>query len=296
MSSGASILTGSACHESAFTFGCEGETLVGVLATPAGEARRPAFLIVVGGPQYRGGSHRQFVQLSRALAADGFPCLRFDVRGMGDSSGEARSFEALSEDIGAAVDALVQRTGPGTPVVLWGLCDGASAALMYLQQRRDARVAGLCLLNPWVRSAHSQAQTQVRHYYLDRLKQPEFWRKLLRGQVAASAISGLVHSLRVAFGGKPAAAAGSASSYQDRMAEGWAGFRGHTLLVLSGQDYTAREFEQYAAGQPRWRQLLAAPSVQRHDLPQADHTFSDAASKAELAGLTAQWARRAFNC
>lgn len=282
-------------RESAVTFACGGETLVGVLATPVAPPRGPAFLIIVGGPQYRAGSHRQFVQLARALASEGFPCMRFDVRGMGDSSGDARPFEALSDDIGAAIDTLIQRTGPGTRVVLWGLCDGASAALLYLQQRRDARVAGLCLLNPWVRSALTQAQTQVRHYYLGRLRQPDFWRKLLSGRVAASAVTGLARSLRVAFGRPAETAASSAGSYQDRMAEGWATFNGRTLLVLSGQDFTAREFEQYARSQPRWQRLLAGSSVERLDIPEADHTFSDSHSKAQLAGLTAQWARQAFN-
>ncbi len=73
-------------------FECEGEQLVGVIALP--ELRRAiAVLVVVGGPQYRAGSHRQFVLLARRLAAAGFPVLRFDYRGMGDSTGAARTFE-----------------------------------------------------------------------------------------------------------------------------------------------------------------------------------------------------------
>jgi hypothetical protein len=136
----------------------------------------------------------------------------------------------------------------------------------------------------------------VRHYYLDRLKQPEFWRKLFSGRVAVSAVAGLARSLRVAFSGGAAGTAGSAGSYQDRMAEGWAVFDGRTLLVLSGQDFTAREFEQYARSKSQWQRLLSGTTVERRDLPQADHTFSDSNSKSQLAGLTAQWARHAFNC
>lgn len=91
--------------EHALTFDCAGAALQGVLACPA----RPAatgVLIVVGGPQYRAGSHRQFVLLARRLATAGYAVLRFDVRGMGDSEGEAGGFEALSDDIAAAADAL----------------------------------------------------------------------------------------------------------------------------------------------------------------------------------------------
>ena len=76
--------------EQALTFDCDGERLVGVVAVP----ERPVpvgVLIVVGGPQYRAGSHRQFVHLARRLAGAGIAAMRFDYRGMGDASGDARS-------------------------------------------------------------------------------------------------------------------------------------------------------------------------------------------------------------
>ena len=79
---------------------------------------------MVGGPQYRVGSHRQFVLLARDLAADGFPVFRFDYRGMGDSEGEFRGFEHVEDDIAAAVEAF-RSASPGLrEIVLWGLCDG----------------------------------------------------------------------------------------------------------------------------------------------------------------------------
>jgi len=61
-------------------------------------------LIIVGGPQYRVGSHRQFVLLARHLAAQGIPVMRFDVRGMGDSKGKPRNFGQLDDDLRAATD------------------------------------------------------------------------------------------------------------------------------------------------------------------------------------------------
>ena len=97
---------------------------------------------------------------------------------MGDSEGTQRDFEGISSDIGAAVDALLARVMPGTRVVLWGLCDAASAALLFMLETRDRRVAGLALANPWVRSAAGLARTQVKHYYTRRLMQREFWGKL----------------------------------------------------------------------------------------------------------------------
>ena len=73
---------------------CGGERMLGILALPAVPADI-GIVLVVGGPQTRVGSHRQFVLLSRCLAAAGYAVLRFDYRGMGDSSGEQRGFERL---------------------------------------------------------------------------------------------------------------------------------------------------------------------------------------------------------
>src|SRR5881398_3691346 len=91
--------------EQAISIECEGDALVGILHEPTSPAE-VGVVVIVGGPQYRVGSHRQFVLLARTLAAAGFAVLRFDYRGMGDSSGEQRSFEAASADIGTAVDVL----------------------------------------------------------------------------------------------------------------------------------------------------------------------------------------------
>jgi exosortase A-associated hydrolase 1 len=199
-------------HEAILTIDCQGEQLTGVLSTPQADQAETGVLVVVGGPQYRIGSHRQFVLLARRLAASGYDCLRFDVRGMGDSGGAWHSFEQLDADIDAALDALCAARPMLRRVVLWGLCDGASAALLKLQVAPDARIAGLVLVNPWVRSALGLARTQLKHYYLQRLLQRSFWRKLLSGQVAGTAFSELLRSARLAWqasggdiGGRPQA-------------------------------------------------------------------------------------------
>lgn len=285
--------------EQAFIFKVAGESLVAILHGPA-TAATPAdgkpdtagtgVLVVVGGPQYRAGSHRQFVGLARHLAAAGHPVLRFDVRGMGDSSGQLRSFEQLSDDIGAAIDQLVQRQPQVRRVVLWGLCDGAAAALLYLDERADPRVRGLCLLNPWVRSEASLARTQVKHYYRQRLMQREFWRKLLRGQVAGAALRGLWASLRAARAGLGRNEVGK--PFQTRMARAWLRFDGDILLVLSGQDYTAREFSEVVAGHPAWHGALDRPNVQVHAAGAADHTFSALVESRALNQVTRSWLQR----
>jgi exosortase A-associated hydrolase 1 len=278
--------------QQALTFDCGDDSLIGVLSLPPADMSPAdtALVVIVGGPQYRVGSHRQFALLARAVAAAGYPALRFDVRGMGDSSGAPRSFDSLDDDIAAAIDAVQSAQPTVRHVVLWALCDGASAALLYLDRRADPRVRALCLLNPWVRSPASLAQTHVKHYYLQRLTQPAFWRKLLGGGVARRAAGELWSNLRLARSAERAKA--SPASFPQRMALAWAAFEGETLLVLSGDDYTAREFDDHASGSPHWQGLLDRPSVTRLDIAGANHTFANAADRSRVESATLKWLQR----
>jgi exosortase A-associated hydrolase 1 len=281
--------------ERCITFACAGETLVGILSLPRHGADT-CVVMVVGGPQYRAGSHRLFVDVARRLAAQGHAVLRFDLRGMGDSTGTPRGFADASQDIGCAIEAALRHVPGLQRFVLWGLCDGASAALLYLAGSGDTRVAGLCLLNPWVRSEIGEARTRVKHYYLQRLQQKEFWVKLLSGKVAASAAGELARSVRSAIesSSEQNSACLSEAPYQRRMATGWDGFAGRTLLVLSGNDFTAKEFIEFTREQHPWPQLLARQTVRRQDLSAADHTFSGEAERSEVASVICSWMRTEF--
>jgi len=281
--------------EQAMIFECRQATMLGVLSLPATPAYA-AVIVVVGGPQYRAGSHRQFVQLARALAEAGVAALRFDVRGMGDSDGDLRQFEQLDDDIHAAVGALRTRLPELKHVVLWGLCDGAAAALLYLQSHPGADIQGICLVNPWVRSPLSRARTQIKHYYLHRLVEPEFWRKLVRGRVGWVALAGLLGDIRKALtvGLTPAAASTERRSFQDRMVAGLAQFPGDVLLIMSGSDFTAQEFDQFTRASVVWQQALGSPRVTRHTLAHANHTFSEAIQRQAAELITSSWLQSTF--
>ncbi len=252
-------------NEQALVFDCEGSSLVAVLSGAAPGAGR------------------------------GVPTLRFDYRGMGDSDGEKRTFESVGADIRCAIDRFFASVPGLKDVVIWGLCDAASAALFYAH--RDARVSGLVLLNPWVRTEQGAARAHLRHYYLQRLFQASLWGKVARGEFdVRAALSALGRNALEALGrGRGSGAAGkSATSGQSlpaRMADGLRRFRGKVLVILSGNDLTAQEFKDVTAGSRDWRTLLEDGRVTRHELPDANHTFAKRAWRDQVAQWTADWIR-----
>jgi exosortase A-associated hydrolase 1 len=273
-------------EERALSFDCAGAALVGIASVPAAPCTR-GVLIIVGGPQYRIGSHRQFALLARHLAAHGIAAMRFDYRGMGDSEGEERDFETIQDDIRAALDAFSAAVPGLSDVVLWGLCDGASAAAMYAPG--DARVRGLVLLNPWVRTDDGVARTTLKHHYRDRLRNPEFWRKLARGQFDyAGSLASMAKLVRTAFAGR-AASDDAPAALPERMRQGLHAFGGHTLLVIGGADLTGREFCDVAGSTPAWKRLASAPRVTWRRIEEADHTFSRRAWRDQVAEWTREW-------
>lgn len=258
------------------------------LPTPGTPVQRTAVVVVVGGAQYRVGSHRQFVLLARFLAAAGYPVLRFDLPGMGDSPGAFTGFEETTPHLGAAIDALQTACPNADNVVLWGLCDGASASLLYVQATADPRVAGLALLNPWVRSEAGLAKAHVKHYYRQRLQEVAFWHKLLRGGVGWSALRSLFAHLARMRGSQ-----GTPQAFQHRMAEGWHRFAGPVLLLLSERDLTAQEFSEYADAESAWTGWRQKAALTPQCLAGADHTCSTASAREAVEQSTLQWLHQA---
>lgn len=269
-------------------FACGDDSLLGILH----ESAQPAtlgVLVIVGGPQYRVGSHRQFVLMARDLARSGVPVFRFDYRGMGDSDGAARTFEAVEEDVAAALDAFFREQPQVSGVVLWGLCDAASVALMVCRQ--DPRVRGVIVANPWVRTQSGEARTYLRHYYVQRFMQRSFWRKLLSGAFnpfrSAQELAATVDAARGA-----ATPRAEQESFIERMRAGLESFAGPILILISERDLTAQEFVDLCSADPKWQSALAAPNRSSCALPDADHTFSDRRALAAATERCVQWLTR----
>jgi len=279
--------------EHTVVFNCAECRLMGIVTQP----ERPSatgVLILTGGPQYRAGSHRQFTLLSRSLAEQGIASMRFDYRGMGDSEGDARSFEMLDADIHAATDAFLEHTPGVRHLTLWGLCDAASSALYYAHT--DARVNGLILLNPWVHSEAGHARARLKHYYLARLTQASFWKKLFSGNIALrQSVDDLSLSARhAAFTptpdhATPADPRHGGRGYVDRMLEGLQAFRGPVLVLLSSNDLVAQEFLALSQNNKHWKKTCLSRRISMDIIPQANHTFSSQSWRDQVTSLTLQW-------
>lgn len=282
--------------ERVLRFDCNGSLLHAVLSVPQ-KATSRGVLIVVGGPQYRAGSHRQFTLLARDLAAAGVPVMRFDYRGMGDSEGEPATFENVDEDLRAAIDFFFLELPYLKDVVLWGLCDGASAAIFYAPT--DSRVSGMVLLNPWIRTEAGQARAHLKHYYWARLFDGELWQKILRGRFDYAAT---LRSIADAFGKIASGRALNKEQNRDgqlrniaslslpeRMRNGFSRFDGKTLLIMSGRDLTADEFLDTVGDSRDWQKILRSPSLTRRDLAPADHTFSRRDWRDQIAVWSRDW-------
>lgn len=278
---------------------CGTDSLSACLHLSAPNASRGVVIVVAGGPQYRAGAHRQFVSLARKLAHAGHPVLRFDLRGMGDSSGSYLGFEHSAPDIRAAIDGLLAREPGLGEVVLVGECESASGILFYGWQ--DPRVTGVVLVNPWVRTVEGQAQVILKDYYLDRIRSPAFWRKLRSGEFRiGESFFSLVEVVRAYVRGKRMFAKSSLGQVKDdlagmplpvKTATGLSRFRGQVLLLMSGHDYIAREFDEVTAASRAWDGLLKSERVVRKEVDGADHTFSRRVWKDSASDAVVSWVK-----
>jgi exosortase A-associated hydrolase 1 len=213
-----------------FTFACEGAQLLATLDEAAGDT---ALLIVSGGNEVRAGAWNGQARLAADIAARGFPVLRFDRRGVGDSEGENHGFRSNGPDIRAALAGLRAECPEVRRVVGFGNCDAASALMLTAGAGLDA----LVLSNPWtIEDDAAEAPAEVvRDHYRRRLADPAAIRRLLTGKVA---IGGLVRSLLAAMRPAPAAPAGLAQE----IAQGLELFSGEVRLLVAERDRTGLAF------------------------------------------------------
>lgn len=153
--------------------------LVGILETSAACKDAEAVVVIPNaGFVNQAGPFRLHVSLSRHLATQGIPCLRFDLSGLGDSVIPARREPNRARklaDIDDAITLAAQQTG-ATRTIVVGLCSGATDAHeSALKSRHDISAIGL--LDP-------VAYPNRLYHWLELTKKltspPRIWRQLRR--------------------------------------------------------------------------------------------------------------------
>lgn len=153
-------------------------SLVGVVTEPERAVPRrnqPAAILLNAGLIHRIGPNRINVQIARRLAASGFPALRLDLAGIGDSENRTDDLslkDGIVSDAREAMDFMAREEGARQFIVM-GICSGANNSLRIAAS--DARVIGAVPIEPY----HFSTPAYHFYYFSRRLLDLRCWRRAL---------------------------------------------------------------------------------------------------------------------
>ena len=217
-----------------FLFDCEGVQLAATLDDGAATV---GLLLVSGGNEVRAGAWNGQAKFAARIAAQGYPVMRFDRRGVGDSEGENGEFRSSAPDIASALTAFRRECPQLTKIVAFGNCDAASALMLSCGMGIGAGIDAMVLSNPWTIEDDAQEEPAevVRDHYRRRLTDPAAIRRLLTGKVS---IGKLLRSLLSAARPAPTELSGLVAE----MAEGIAAYPGRIRFLVAARDRTGQAF------------------------------------------------------
>ncbi len=244
-----------------------------------------ALLIVSGGNEIRAGAHGGMAQLALRIAEQGFPVLRYDRRGIGESSGENREFLSSADEIAAAAKFLRQQQPRVNKVIAFGNCDAATALALF---GPGAGIDGYVLANPWIIETSGEPESlpstaAIRSRYWDRIKNP---------RTIIDLLSGKIDLRKLLKGLKQASKSEENSVLSLRLRDALSGLDGNSLILLAKRDTTARAFLA-AWKSADFSTLRQKSSVTLETLDSASHSFADQAAKDWLTEKLLEVLRRA---
>lgn len=271
--------------------GPEGQ-LVGIVSHPAGGQARtstaPAVIILNAGVLHRVGPHRLHVALARRVAALGFPCLRLDLGGIGDSTA---STDATTFRESAVADTRVAMAGLGDALgaqrfVIFGICAGADNALATALV--DDRVAGIVLVDAAVYATPRSLYRELRR----RLAEPDGVTRALRWGARRARTRlrrevSRLERLRRGIAGEPPPEGRETppiEAFRSQLAT--LADRGIGVLTIyagmHGENYNHADqiFESFPELRGR---------IDRAYFPDANHTFTQLEDQAALIDTTTRW-------
>lgn len=272
-------------------FGPAGK-LVGVLSRPADfQNAGPADVAVVitnAGIIHRVGANRLHVRLARYLADRGYPCLRYDLPGIGDSErlGVGDETQENLTATRAALDRLLSM-GVARRFVMVGLCSGADHSLVATVV--DPRIAGAVMIDPTTVFSTRRHRINLLLRRVGRGLMPRFlWRVVTgrsnlwrRAMVAVEAEQrGLPHAPDPTEVEARAQAVGALRALVARNARLFMVMTGHSDEVFSYPGQIVDAFPE----------VEGLPNVLRVDYrPEAEHTFGREADRCFLEAEVHGW-------
>jgi len=281
-------------EERAIVFGRE-SNLIGVLTKPTAEREAGANVAVIvlnAGLLHHVGPNRISVAIARRLAELGFPVLRFDFSGIGDSSPRSdRSpfAESAMTDVSEAMEWLQAETR-AERFILTGICSGAD--ISFRAAIADERVAGVALMNAQGYEldtsdevhADVKQRKDLRYYLTDALFNPRSWKKVLTGK------SDYLDIGRLVGGRLRSKLAGESLPESERLVGELRSLldRGTRLLILYSEGDTGLDYLRTNVGS-QLPQLQAHPGMELDVLRHTDHVFTPRKTRNELLERVIKW-------
>lgn len=281
--------------------------LFGIVSSPQAPSRRPAakskaILLLNSGAVHHVGPCRLYVTLARHLARCGYIVLRLDIAGIGDSPPRMGQPENVVysryalEDVTEAIEYLRREWGAGEVRAL-GLCSGAYHAFKAAVARFPLR--GVFLVNPltffWKEgmtmehSDHRVASDILR--YRKNVRNLSSWRKLLTGNVNLHELAQSLRRHAQAWLAQPlrTVARRLGIPLQDDLPTEllYAVRAGIDLQFIFAAADPGVELLRSKGGSTA-RGLRSRGKLGEEHIPDADHTFTDLAARANLASLVMQ--------
>jgi alpha-beta hydrolase superfamily lysophospholipase len=282
-------------EEQACRFG-EDQHLFGILSRTSASTDPPIVVMLNAGAIHHVGPNRLYVNLARRLAAKGIPSLRMDLEGLGDSIRRSDGRENhpypphAVADTRAAIEHLRERFGYRRFVLL-GLCSGAHTAFHAALQLDEEPIEELMLINPWYFYwVEGMSLDTSRHFedvaaYRKSMRDPERWKKLLRGKVDFLRLAkvGFTQCRAIAQSRYRAAREWLMPSTGSRLSQDlrklMAARRRVTVIVSDGDP--GREILMHEAKRTV-SQALKSGQMRLQTIAGTDHTFSQGKPRAEL--------------
>ena len=268
-------------NEQGFRFG-RSQHLVGICSLPAQATGTLGVIVFNAGLVHRIGPFRLHVELCRQLAMAGYPALRFDLSGIGDSrvSGEPSSDDALASADAADAMRLLTEVSGCTRFVLIGLCSGADNA--HVVARDNPAVAGAVFLDGY---AYRTPGHVLRHY-LPRLFSVSRWRRFLSTRLRAARVRAN-RSAPVVFGREFPPRAQVREDLEAMLARGL-----KLNFIYSGG--ISRYFNHRRQFRECFGRMARHANVTVDLLAGTDHTYILGADRARLIGVIEGWMRDCF--